>query len=185
MLFFLSPLSLLSYVSMCVMQCVYVHIFLCVFCCSSVTKLYPTLYDCSTRAFPVLLYLPEFTQTHVLWVGNAIQASYPLLSSSPPAFNLLQHQGLFNESVFLIRWWKYGTFNFSISPSSEYSRLISVRIDWFDLFVVQEILKNLQVLLWKTFWNVWILNHYSKQYWVEQYFVTGHFVKDVTAYWVN
>ena len=108
-----------------------------------------------------------------------------LLSSSLPALNLSQHQGLFSESVLLIRWPKYWSFNFSISPSSEYSRLISVRIDWFDLFVVQEILKNLQVLLWKTFWNVWILNHYSKQYWVEQYFVTGHFVKDVTAYWVN
>ena len=51
--------------------------------------------DCSTPGLPVHHQLPEFTQTHVLWVGNAIQPSYPLLSPSPPIFNLSQHQGLF------------------------------------------------------------------------------------------
>ena len=51
--------------------------------------------DCSTPGFPVLHYLPEFAQTHVHWVGDAIQSSHPLLSPSPPTFNLSQHQGLF------------------------------------------------------------------------------------------
>ena len=51
--------------------------------------------DCSTPGFPVHYQLPEFTQTHVHWVGDAIQPSHPLSSPSPPAFNLSQHQGLF------------------------------------------------------------------------------------------
>ena len=51
--------------------------------------------DCSTPGFPVLHYLPEFAQTHVNWVGDAIQPSHPLLSPSPSALNLSQHQGLF------------------------------------------------------------------------------------------
>ena len=51
--------------------------------------------DCGTLGFPVLHHLPEFTQTHVRWVGDAIQPSHPLLPPSPPALNLSQHQGLF------------------------------------------------------------------------------------------
>ena len=65
---------------------------------SSVTQLCPTLcnpMDCSTPALPVHHQLPEFTQTHVHWVGDAIQPSHPLSSPSPPALNLSQHQGLF------------------------------------------------------------------------------------------
>ena len=65
-------------------------------CCCSVTKLCPTLChptDCSTPAFLVLRYLPEFAQTHVHWVSDAIQPSHPLLSPSF-AFSLSQHQGL-------------------------------------------------------------------------------------------
>ena len=50
--------------------------------------------DCSTPGFPVLHYLPEFAQTHVHWVGDAIQPSHSLLPPSPPVFNLSQHQGL-------------------------------------------------------------------------------------------
>ena len=53
------------------------------------------LLDCSTPGLPVHHQLPEFTQTHVHWVGDAIQPSHPLSSPSPPAFNLSQHQGLF------------------------------------------------------------------------------------------
>ena len=67
------------------------------FCCS-VAKSCWTLcnhMDCSTPGFPVLHYLPEFAQTHVHWVGGAIQPSNPLLPSPPPAFSLSQHQGLF------------------------------------------------------------------------------------------
>ena len=69
-------------------------------CCCLVVKLYVTLCDsinCSMPGFPVLHYLPEFAQTHVHWVGDAIQPSQPLSSPSPPAFNLSQHQGLFQR----------------------------------------------------------------------------------------
>ena len=64
----------------------------------SVTKSCPTLFDpmsCSTPGLPVHHHLPELTQTHVHWDGDAIQPSHPLLSPSPPALNLSQHQGLF------------------------------------------------------------------------------------------
>ena len=67
------------------------------FCCS-VAQSCPTLcnlMDCSTPGFPVLQHLPEFAETHVHWVNDAIQPSHPLLPPSPPAFNLSQHQGLF------------------------------------------------------------------------------------------
>ena len=99
--------------------------------------------NCSTSGFPVHHQLPEFTQTHVHWVGDAIQPSHPLSSPSHPALNLSQHQGLSNESVFPIRWPKYWSFSFSISPSNEYLRLISFRIDWFYLLAVQGTLKSL------------------------------------------
>ena len=70
---------------------------------SSVTHSCPTLcdpMDCSMPDFPVYHQLPELTQTHVHWVGDAIQPSHPLLSLSPPALNLSQHQGLFQCQVF-------------------------------------------------------------------------------------
>ena len=97
--------------------------------------------DCSTPGLPVHHQLPEFTQTHVHWVGDAIQPSHPLSSRSPPTFNLSQHQSLF-------QWVssshpKYWSFSFSISPSSEYSGLISFRMDCLDLLAVQGTLKNL------------------------------------------
>jgi len=76
-------------------------------------------------------------------VGDAIQLSHPVLSPSPPAFNLSQHQGLFKESVLCIRWPKYWSFSFSISPSNEYSGLISFRTDWLDLLAVLGTLKSL------------------------------------------
>ena len=106
---------------------------------SSVTQLSPTLcnpMDCSTPGLPVHHQLPEFTQTHVHWVGDAIQPSHPLSSPSPPAFNLSQHQGLFKWVSSLPKYW---SFSFSISPSNEYSGLISFRIHWFDLHAVQNI----------------------------------------------
>ena len=77
--------------------------------------------------------LPEFTQTHVHWVGDAIQPSHPLSSPSPPTFDLSQHQGLFKWISFCIKWLKYWSFSFIISPSNEYSGLIYFRMDWFDL----------------------------------------------------
>ena len=99
--------------------------------------------DCSTPGFPVHHQLTELAQTHVHRVSDAIQPSHPLLSPPPPAFNLSQHQGLSNESVLHIRWPKYWSFSFSISPSNEYSGLISFRIDCFDLLAVQGTLKSL------------------------------------------
>ena len=72
-----------------------------------------------------------------------MQPSHPLSSPSLPAFNLSQHQGLFNESVLPIRWPKYWSFSFNISPSNEYSGLISFRMDWLDLLAVQGTLKSL------------------------------------------
>ena len=80
-----------------------------VYCCS-VTQSCPTLcspMDCSISDFPVLHHLLEFAQIHVHWVSDTIQPSRPLSSPSPPALNLLQHQGLLNESALPIRWPKY------------------------------------------------------------------------------
>ena len=103
--------------------------------------------DCSTPGFPVHHQLPEPTQTHVHRIGDAIQTSHPLPSPSPPAFNLSQHQGLFQGlghlRILHIRWPKYWSFSFSLSPSNEYSRLISFRMDWLDLIAVQGTLKSL------------------------------------------
>ena len=91
--------------------------------------------DCSTPGLPVHHQLPEFTQTHVHWVSDAIQPPHPLLSPSPPTFNLSQHQGLFkwiSSSHQVAKYW-----SFSIVPSSEYSGLISFKMDWLDLLTVQ------------------------------------------------
>ena len=97
---------------------------------------------CSTPGFPVHHQLPELTQTHVHRVSDAIQPSHPLSSPSPPTFNLSQHQVLPNEVALHIRWSKYRSFSFSISPSYEYSGLIFFRIDWLDLLAVQGTLKS-------------------------------------------
>ena len=85
--------------------------------------------------------LQELAQAHVHWVSDAIQPARPWPSASPPVFNLSQYQG--NESALPIRWPQYWSFSFSISPSNEYSGLISFQIDWFDLLAVQGTLKNL------------------------------------------
>ena len=68
---------------------------------------------------------------------------HPLLSPYSPTFNLSQHRCLFNESLLHIRSPKDRSFSFSISPSNEYSRITSFRIDWFDLLAVKGTLKNL------------------------------------------
>ena len=99
--------------------------------------------DCNTPGLPVHHQLPELAQTHVHRVGDALRSSHPLLSPSPPVFNLYKYQVFSNESVLRIRWPKYRSFSFSISPSNEYSVLISFRIDWFDLLAVQGTLKSL------------------------------------------
>ena len=105
----------------------------------------PTLWglmDCSTPGFLVHHQFLELAQTRVHRVGDAIQPSHPL-SSPFSAFNLSQHQGLFQWVSFSIRWPKYWSLSFSISSSNEYSGLISSRMDWFDLLAVQGTLKSL------------------------------------------
>ena len=107
--------------------------FLVVYCCCSVTKLCPTLYDpmdCSTPGFPVLHYLPEFAQTPVRWVSDTIQhlilcCPLLLLHSISPRIRVFS-----NESALHIRWPKH--WSFGINPSNEYSGLISLKIHWFD-----------------------------------------------------
>ena len=99
--------------------------------------------DCSMPGLPVHHQLPESTQTHVHRVSAAIQPSHPLTSPSPPAFNLSQHQSLFQWVSSLPQLPKYWSFNFSISPSNEHSGLISFRMDWLDLLAVQGTLKRL------------------------------------------
>ena len=105
---------------------------------SPVSQMCPTLCDPmnrSTPSFPVYHQLPEFTQTHVHRVGDAIQPSHPLSSPSPPAPNPSQHQGLFNESTLCMRCPKFWSFSFNISPSNEHPGLISFRMDWLVLLV--------------------------------------------------
>ena len=113
---------------------------------SSVTQSCLTLCDPmnrSTPGLPVHHQLPEFTQTHVHLVGDAIQLSYPLstlglLPPIPPSIRVFS-----SESTLCMRWPKYWSFSFSISPSNEHPGLISFRMDWLDLLTVQGSLKSL------------------------------------------
>ena len=101
------------------------------------------LHHCSTSGFPVHHQLQELTQTHVHWVGDAIQPSHPLpsLLLLPSIFTSIR---VFSkESVLHIRWPKYWSFGFSTNPASEYSGLISFRMDCLDLLTVQGTLKSL------------------------------------------
>ena len=112
----------------------------------SVTQSRPTLcnpMNCSTPGFSVLHHLPEFAQTHVHWVSDAIQPSHPLLCLLllPSVFASIRIFS--NESVLRIRWPKYWSFSFNISPSSERPGLMSFRMDWLDLLAVQGTLKSL------------------------------------------
>ena len=112
-------------------------------CCCSVAKTCPTLcnsMDCSTLGFPIYHYFPQFAQTHVHCVDDAIQPAHLLSPSSPPAFNL-PALGAFPVNCLFASGGQ--NFSFSISPSNEYSGLISFRIDWSDLLAVQGTLKSL------------------------------------------
>ena len=84
---------------------------------------------------------PGIAQTHVHCVDDVIQSSHPLSPPSPPALNYSQHQGRFNESALHIGESKYWSFSFGISLFDEYS---GFRINWFDILVIQETLKDLQ-----------------------------------------
>ena len=91
---------------------------------------------------PVHHQLPEFTQSHAHRVSDAIQISHPLLSPSPSAPIPPSIRVFSNESTLLMRWPKYWSFSFSMSPSNEHSGLISFRMDWLDLLEVQGTLKS-------------------------------------------
>ena len=110
---------------------------------SSVAQSCPTLcnpMDCSMPGLPFCHQFLEFTQTHVHWVGDAIQPSHPLLllPPIPPSIRVFS-----NESALHIRWLKYWSFSFNISPFNERPGLISFRMDWLDLLAVQGTLKSL------------------------------------------
>ena len=114
--------------------------------CSSVAQSCPTLCDpmnYSMPGIPIHHQLPELIQTHIHQVSDAIQPSHPLSSPSPSTFNLFQHQGLFQWVSSSHQRPKYWSFSFSMSHSSEYSGLISFRMDCLDLLAVQDTLKSL------------------------------------------
>ena len=99
--------------------------------------------DCSTPGLPVHHQHPEFTQTHVHWVGDAIQPFHPLPSPSPPAFNLSQHQGLFQWVSSSHQVAKVLEFQLQHQSFQWRLRTISFRMDWLDLLAVQGTLKSL------------------------------------------
>ena len=121
--------------------------------------------DCSTPGLPVHHQLLEITQTHVHRVGDAIQLSHPLSSPSPSAFKSFPVSGFFpNELTLRIRWPKYWSFSFNVSPSNEHPELISFRMDWLDLLAVQGTLKSL-------------LQHHSSKasiLWCSAFFMVQH-----------
>ena len=133
----------LGYIAFCYCCC-------CRHCCGcSGAKSYPNLCEpmkCSMPGFSVPHHLPEISQVHVQWIGDAIQPSHPLLIllilllllSVFPSSRVFS-----DESAVHIRWPKYWSFRFSISPSNEYLGLISFKIDWFDLLSFQGTLKSL------------------------------------------
>ena len=121
----------------------------------------------STPGLPVHHHLPEFTQTHVHWVGDAIRLSHPLsslllLPPTPPNIRVF-----FNESMLRLRWPKYLSFRFSTSPFNEHAILI-FRMDWLDLLAVQGTLKSLlqhhsskaSILQHSAFFTVWLSHPY-------------------------
>ena len=117
---------------------------------------------------PCPSHLPEFAQIHVHRGGDAIQPSHPLLSLLLLLPVLPSIRVFSNESVLCIRWPKYWSFSFNISPSSEHSGLISLRMDWLDLLAVQGTLKSLlqhcnskaSILQWSAFCIVQLSHPY-------------------------
>ena len=99
--------------------------------------------DCSMSGLPVLHCLPEFTQTHVHWVGDAIQPSHPLSPPSPPALNLSQHQSLFQWVSSSHQVAKVLELQLQHQSFQWILRMISFRIDWLDLLAVPGTLKSL------------------------------------------
>ena len=91
---------------------------------------------------PVHHQLLKFSQTLAHPAGDAIQPSHPRSSPSPPASKTSHHQGIFNESTLGMKWPKYWSFSFNISPSNKHPGLISFKMDWLDLLAIQGTLKS-------------------------------------------
>ena len=120
----------------------------------------------SMLGLPVHHQFMESIQTYVLWVGDALQPSHPLLSPSPPALNLSQNQGLFQWVSSSHQVDKVLEFQLQLSPSNEHTGLISFRMDWLDLLVVQGTLKSLlqhhsskASILWRSAFFIVQLSH--------------------------
>ena len=137
-------------------------------CCCSVSKLCPTLcspMDCSTPGLPVPHYIPEFAQVHVyesVMPSNHVILSHPLLllSSIFPSIRVFS-----NESALIIRWPKYRSFSFSISPSNEYSGLVSLGLTGL-IFLLSKGLSRVfsrttdqQYQLFSTLPSLWLNSH--------------------------
>ena len=138
---------------------------------SSVTESCPILWDpmeCSTPGLPVHHQLLELAQIHVHTVSDAVQPSHPMLSLLLPPSIFPSLMVFSKESFLRIRRPDYWIFSFSISPSNEYSELISFRMDWLDLLAVQGTLKSLlqhhstkaSTLQHSSFFIVWLSHPY-------------------------
>ena len=145
-------------IKLCIYIYVYIYIHMCIYAYICILYIYVSAVqfssvaqscltlrnsmNCSRPGLPVHHQIPEFTQTCVHWVGDAIQPSHPLLSPSPSALNP-SIRVFSNESALPIGWPMYWSFSFNISPSKEYPGLISCRMDWLKLLAVQGTLKSL------------------------------------------
>ena len=140
-----------------------------------------------TPGFPAHHQLLELTQTHVHWVGDAIQPSQSLSSHSPPAFNLSQHQGLSQWVSSSHQVAKVSEFQLQHQSFNEYSGLISFRMDWLDLLEVQGTLKSLlhhtskaPILRCSAFFIVQLslpyIYIYSFSYYFPLWFITGYWL---------
>ena len=138
-------------------------------CCSSVAQSCLTLcnpMDCRMPGFPVLHYVLELAQTHVHLIGDIMQSSHALSPLLLLPLIFPRTRIFSNESNLCIRWPKYWSFSFTISPSNEYPGLISFRIDWWDLLAVQGTLKSLlqhhrskASILWRSAFFIVQLSH--------------------------
>ena len=136
-------------------------------CCScSVAQSCPNLCDPmnrSTPGLPVHHQLPEFTQTHIHRVSDVIQPSHPLSVIPFSSLPTIPPRVFSNESTLHMRWPKYWSFSFSISPSNEHPGLISFRMDWLDLLAVQGALESLlqhhRSILWCSAFFIVQLSH--------------------------
>ena len=127
----------------------YIYLYMYIFmyrCCSSIAQSCPTLcdpMDCSMLGLTVPHHLLEFAQVHVHCISDANQPSHPLIPSSPSALNLSQHQGLFQLVGCSHQMTKILELQFQHQSFQQLFRLISLKIDWFDLLAVQRTFKNL------------------------------------------